>query len=358
MHLNTFFKSLILSFSLAFLMAPVQAQPAGAQGDNFVYVVQRDDTIAILAERFTSKPSHWREIKAYNKITNVHSIPIGKQILIPFKYIDTFPERGQVSSIVGSVFVNDQPLALHDYVEESQEIKTGPDSSVTFSLANGSSVSIAPDSVVTIHRLRTFSGTGLIDAIFNAKVGSFSANVNSANVGVGRFEIRTPVSITGIRGTQLRNHIDAEGNTIVELLHGKTDISATKRPDQRRALEQNQGIQISSTGKVGTSQELPAKPSFQAQADPINHELKLLIQAVPDTQHYLVRFTSDEEGLRELARFTTSELENTVSLPSAAQRYFYVQVRSVNKQGMGGADSATRIQLAIQNEAESLVTLP
>lgn len=357
MTVNALLKSLLLSVSLLILANPSSAQPAGARGDNFVYVMQRDDTVGSLAERFTSKPGHWRQIKAYNKISNVHAVPVGKQILIPFKYIDTIPEQAQVSTIVGEVYADEQRLSLDHYVKESQIIRTGPDSSVTFSLSNGSTMAIAPNSVVTIQRLRSFSGTDLIDAIFTAQVGSFTADVNTKNTGVGRFEIRTPVSITGIRGTELRNHVDSEGNTIVELLSGHTDISAAKQPDRRQALAANQGIQISTQGKLGTAVTLPSAPKIQTSVDQVKNQLELHIQTIPEAQDYLVRYTADQEGFRELARFSTREATNVLPLPQVSQQFF-VQVRSINAQGMGGDDQTQRIILQSTAETDSTADKP
>lgn len=352
--IRIFLQGLFLSLGLGILFTSAHAQPAGARGDNFVYIVQKNDTVATIAERFTSQAKYWRAIKAYNRISNVYIVPIGKQILIPFEYIDTIPERAQAASLVGEVYADDQVLTLGQYVQESQVIRTGPNSSVSFNLTNDSLISIAPNSTVSIQRLRSFAGTGLIDVIFNAQVGSFTTEVNSKHTGVGRFEIRTPVSITGVRGTELRNHIDADGNTVVELLRGKTDISSAQRPNQRQALAHNQGISISAKGRVGQTLELPAAPTIQAQPNQAKQELALRIQPVSEAQRYLIRYTTDDAGLREIARFDTQALDNVLPLPAANYR-FYAQVRAINVQGMGGDDQAALVVLQSPSEADSSV---
>ncbi len=352
--IRTFLQALFLSLGLGIFLTPAHAQPAGARGDNFVYIVQKDDTVALIAERFTSQAKHWRAIKAYNNISDVYAIPIGKQVLIPFKYIDTLPERAQVTSLVGEVYVDDQALTSEQSVQESQVIRTGPNSSVSLNLTNGNKVFIAPNSIVSIQRLRSFSGTGLIDAIFNAQVGSFTADVNAENTGVGRFEIRTPVSITGVRGTEVRNHVDSDGNTVVELLRGKTDISPASRPDRRQALAPNQGISISAKGRVGQALELPTAPAISTQVNQSKQELALQIHPVNEAQRYLVRYTTDEDGMREIARFNTQVLDNILPLPTANYR-FYTQVRAINAQGMGGDDQTALIVLQSPSETDSSV---
>lgn len=346
-----FFKSIVLSLIGVLFAFPAQAQPAGARGDNFIYVVQRDDTLGSLAERFTSKPGHWRHIKSYNRIGNVKTIPVGKQILIPFKYIDTIPDRGQIVALTGQVYANEKALSINQYIHEAQVIRTEQNSSVTISLSNGSTLTIAPHSIITIQRLRSFSGTGLIDTIFQAKVGSFSADVNPSNRDIGRFEIRTPVCITGIRGTKVRNHIDTEGNTIIELLRGDTDVASNHRPNRRTKLAPNQGLQVSSKGKVSAPIALLPAPTIQAEIDNVKHVLKLSITPVPNAKAYLVRYTADPDGYHEFARVSTTETNRILPIPSSVSKRFYVQVRSINQRNIGGDDQV--LDLTIPNKATS-----
>ena len=51
--------------------------------------------------------------------------------------------------------------------------------------------------------MRQFEGTGLTDSVVRVQRGSVESSVAPEGQGVGR-EIRTPVAVTGVRGTRFR----------------------------------------------------------------------------------------------------------------------------------------------------------
>lgn len=344
-------KSLALvstSIAFALSLSPVQAQPAGAKGENFVYIMQAGDTIGNVAERFTSKPGNWRKIKTVNKISQDNKVPVGKEILVPFSLIDTYPDSGVITSIVGDVTINNTPADKNISITEASRIKTGDNSTLTFKLSNDNAISIAPESIVYVQRLRQFSGTGLIDAIFKTEQGEFSAKVDSNNGGVGRFEIRTPVSITGVRGTSLRSRVDQDGNTIVELLSGKAAV-ANAKSKKETALPANNGAIISSSGKI-IQASLPDAPQYTTKLD--GTSLVIDISTRADMQGYIVRYTADERGLIELTRHHLPN-KSSATLPLPSLSMFYVQVRAVNKDGLSGTDNTQQIIVPTTSESDS-----
>lgn len=344
-------KSLLwVSMAIAFIFPQLsaQAQPAGARGNNFIYIMQAGDTIGNVAERFTSNPGNWRKIKSVNKISQDNHVPVGKEILVPFSLIDTYPDTGTITSIIGEVTINNASADKTVSITETSRIKTGQNSTITFKLSNDNVISVAPNSSIYVQRLRQFSGTGLIDAIFKTEQGEFSAKVDSNNGGVGRFEIRTPVSITGVRGTSLRNHVNANGDTVIELLSGKAAVSNTKNKTKETALPANQGANISSSGKIILN-ALPDAPQFTAKLD--GNLLTIDLPNNPDTQTYVIRYTADKHGLVELARHPMKEHQMTLPLPNLSM--FYLQVRAVNHKGLSGADTTQQIIVPTASESDS-----
>lgn len=347
-------KNYVLAASLfmACILSPLtsHAQPAGARGDNFIYIMQTGDTISSVAERFTSKPGNWRKIKAFNKIGQDKLVPVGKEVLIPFSLIDTFPDTGTITNIIGDVTINNQVATKNTPIEETARIKTGDNSTITFKLSNDNVISIAPNSIIYIQRLRQFAGTALIDAIFKTEQGEFTAKVESNNGGVGRFEIRTPVSITGVRGTSLRSRVDANGNTVIELLSGKAAVANAKNKQAKeKALPANQGAIISSSGKIIQS-SLPEAPEYTTQLT--SEALIIDLPTSPEVQAHIIRYTSDEHGLFELARYHSKEAKATLPLPNTSS--FYLQVRAVNQEGLSGKDSTQHIIVPTASESDSV----
>lgn len=348
-------KSLLLAsitIAMVFPQLSVQAQPAGARGDNFIYIMQAGDTIGNVAERFTSKPGNWRKIKSINKISNNNRVPIGKEILVPFSLIDTYPDTGTITNIVGEVTINNAIADKTVSITEASRIKTSENSTITFKLSNDNVISVAPDSIIYVQRLRQFSGTGLIDAIFKTEQGEFSAKVDSNNGGVGRFEIRTPVSITGVRGTSLRSRVDENGDTVIELLSGKAAVANAKsKTYQETTLPANGGVVISSSGKI-TQDVLPDAPKYTIGLN--STALDITLPNTPNIEEYIVRYTADERGLIELARYSLKGNTTNSTLPLPSLSMFYVQVRAVNQDGLSGAETTQQIIVPTKKETDSM----
>ena len=47
------------------------------------YIVQKGDTLSIIAEKFYGSPSKWHKIRDANKIENVNSLTPGTKLIIP-----------------------------------------------------------------------------------------------------------------------------------------------------------------------------------------------------------------------------------------------------------------------------------
>src|SRR3546814_17702103 len=67
------------------------------------------------------------------------------------------------------------------------------------------------DGATHLERLRQFEGNALTDSILRVQRGVVDSNVAPAGQGVGRFEVRTPVAVTGVRGTRFRVPARAQG---------------------------------------------------------------------------------------------------------------------------------------------------
>src|SRR3546814_3121055 len=67
------------------------------------------------------------------------------------------------------------------------------------------------DGATHLERLRQFEGNSLTDSILRVQRGVVDSNVAPAGQGVGRFEVRTPVAVTGVRGTRFRVQAGAQG---------------------------------------------------------------------------------------------------------------------------------------------------
>src|SRR3546814_516420 len=222
------------------------AQPAGAYGENFLYRIIANDTLIALSDRYTDSPNNWKTLQSLNAVQEPTLLPIGLELKIPFALIPELPSQARVDHLAGQASVVGRPLKTGDQVGEGQTITTGENGFLPLVLYVDSALTIPATSSLTIERLRVFKGTGLIDTMFTMHQGSLESMVAPKYTGVGRFEIRTPVSITGVRGTRLRVHAQT-GGTQNEVLEGSARLDASQ--GRSATLHQGQGAAIDASGK-------------------------------------------------------------------------------------------------------------
>src|SRR5690606_13569333 len=141
---------------------------------------------------------------------------------------------------------------------------------------------------VTAKRLQRFSGTGYIDAIFTIDRGEVQSHVNPGGKGVGRFEIRTPVSVTGVRGTILRagTRQGPDQGAYSAIIKGQADFSPADGASLTR-LGSNQGAVTDRAGKPSGAHALLAPPVLHPM-DPQAHNRQLRFDPVPGAVAYEV----------------------------------------------------------------------
>lgn len=335
MKITALISFLLLNIA-SLLMHTAHAQPAGAHEDHFLYQIKPGDTLSSLSETFTSSPANWQAIKKANRIANTRKIPTGITLRIPFNLIDEVPDQAKTIYLTGDVLVNNQPIRKNHLISEADTITTGAQSNITFELSDESKVQIPPDSIVHVQRLRKFRGAGLIDAIFDIQTGKVAAHASPNKTGVGRFEIRTPVSITGVRGTVVRAEAANQTGASSELLHGKAAFIPGASRYQPVLLNANQGITATSKGEAGDIIELLPPPDIQlSQSSPF--EFKVDIKPVSGAIAYLVRVSNDISGYDVLFGNTVKKPETSVTGPGKGT--YYVSVRSIDNNQLAGADA-------------------
>lgn len=327
---------LIAAFCFVFGLAPVehaQAQPSGARNTDFIYRVVQHDTLIDLAQRYTNTPGNWRVLQDLNHVEDPFKLRIGRYLRIPFALIPELPSMARVTHMVGSATVNGKSLAIGNEVVEGDLLAASPTGYVTLTLEDHSVSSVTPSSAIRIERLRTFKGTGLLDAIFTMEKGSIESAVSPQNTGVGRFEIRTPVSITGVRGTRLRVHARQQG-VQTEVLEGTAQLGSGAVNDP--AIAQGQGAATDAQGQfLGVHTLLPA-PILQPTPD--NTGRVLAFSPIAGAQSYVALLTRDEAGTQFVYKQTFQQPPLAIRTPGPGK--YYVFVRAIDRNGFMGNDAS------------------
>lgn len=326
----------VAAFLLTALFASMTAlaQPSGAVGDDFIHRILKNDTLIDLAQRYTDASGNWSTLQRLNSVSDPTLLPIGLELRIPFSMIPVVPSQATVSHVAGQASLNGQRLAADQLVSEGDTVATGQHGYATLRLSDGSTLTIPASSSMRFDRLRAFRGTGLTDTIFTMREGSLESTVAPKDTGVGRFEIRTPVSITGVRGTRLRVHAQAQGAQS-EVLEGSARLASGA--GQTTRLRPGEGAAIDAGGKLLGVRTLHPAPDLGELARG-GEGWVLSFPPLPGAVEYLVRVASDEAGteLHSSRRFTSPDI--TFSAPGAGT--YYVFVRGIDADGVMGRDAS------------------
>jgi hypothetical protein len=242
----------------------------------FTHVAKSGDTLIGLADRYLIEKKNWQAIQNQNKIPNPRRIKPGTEIRIPIDLMRSEPAtakviavQGPVEGAVGNVT---GPLEKGAVLTEGAGIKTGENGFVTLQLADGSTIVVQSKSQVKLEVARVLANT---DGVPSTTVGLTSGRVESSvekrkNQGA-RFEISTPTSSMGVRGTRFRVSADESGKiSRGEVLEGVVAVGSAAPSFSSAAKPLDLGAGFGSVVEEGKAASAPiallAAPDLSAAA--------------------------------------------------------------------------------------------
>ncbi|MBL8674667.1 MAG: FecR domain-containing protein [Rhodospirillales bacterium] len=130
-----------------------------------------------------------------------------------------------VNKVTGSVSSRD--LRTGDRVHANEEIATAALSKGQIVFRDETSLTVGPDSRVTLDRFVYDPARGGSTASINAARGVF--RFVSGNMPSQSYQVRTPAGTIGVRGTIFDLIVEADGTVVVQLIEGGLDIQARGR---------------------------------------------------------------------------------------------------------------------------------
>jgi hypothetical protein len=246
-----------LVFALCTLLPVASAfadTPQGSQGTDFIVVVQAGDTLIGLASKYCDRVDRWNTLQSLNHVADPWHLSPGTALHIPLAFIAEVPTFARVVSQTHGVEIG-YPL---DRIPEHARIKTDETQSVTLELGDGTRIVLPPASELVIERLRQFAKSRLLDTQIRVPAGAVESSVDPVKHGVGRYEVETPRTVSGVRGTRFYigstpdRSIGAVFEGRVHVLGGGTQMS----------LVAAEGVSVSG-GRMHIERLSPA-PSVQA----------------------------------------------------------------------------------------------
>lgn len=331
--------SLLALMSCLMLVAPARSQPAGALGDDFIYRVRQGDTLIDLATRYTRNQANWSHLQTLNQVVTPELLPIGQELRIPLSMIPERAASARVLHVSGQASIDGKSLRAGDTVAEGSTVATDSNGFVTLELADGSKLTLPAGGTLELMRLRQFEGTELTDSVVQVQRGSVESSVAPAGEGVGRFEVRTPVAVTGVRGTRFRVQSGAQGARS-EVLEGSVRLqphAPGDRPAKPVAVAKGYGAAVGADGVVSGMRALLAAPRLGEPVRAGGGAWTADVSPVAGAQSYLVRVSRDADGTLPVS--SASFPSNDIRFSAPGPGTYYVSVRAVDDLGLGGQDA-------------------
>lgn len=332
------FIRLFVVWSTGVVSPLAMAQPAGALGDDFIYRIQQGDTLIELATLYTRNNANWTTLQRHNTIADPLRLVIGSELRIPFAVIPEIPAQTTAIHVSGQADVDGAALQVGMPVNEGSTVTTATNGFVTLQLSDGTKLTLPRGSATQLERLRQFEGAALTDSILRVQHGEIDSHVAPAGQGVGRFEIRTPVAVMGVRGTRFR--VQTSGQSAhSEVLDGRVRVqpqTAQQPSGQSVAVAAGYGAAVGRDGKLTVQPLLPA-PQLGEPHRAGSGLWTATVSPVPGAVAYLVQVSRDAEGLE----LTSSERFDTVDIRFSARRpgTHYATVRAIDAAGLSGRDA-------------------
>lgn len=327
-----------------------QAGPAGADGNDFIYVVEAGDTLMSVAQRYTGQTRYWRELQARNRVADPYRLPVGMRLHIPLSRIPVTAGSARVVSVVGQARVDGEPLRHGASVTESSWLETGPDGMVTFELADGSRIAMPPGTRLQVSRLRAFAGTGLSDTVLRAERGGMESAVAPDGRGVGRFEIRTPMMVTGVRGTRFEVDLGSPGQRVGRTGVQEGVVALRTKTRATTAVKAGYGAAVGEDGKASLRKLLPPPDMTRVPGEPVYADhVQVGWQPVAGATGYRVLVSRDAERTEAVFRATVSA--PTARLAGLPDGKLWLAVSAVDTAGLAGQPAVSELEIRLNPPA-------
>lgn len=295
--------------------------------------VEKGMSVIHIAKKYCVNTSAWKIIARINHLQRPYTIYANTTLRIPASLLIKKNISARVASVSGSprVVKSGQAGDLHkgDLVYPGQTVVTGQNEYVHLVYPDHKHTRIGAESEMTLVYLMTLADNNL-QAEFSLEKGNLTHQINERLQVNEHFETRTPVAITGVRGTEYRLKVVDQEVNIVETLKGKVAVKAS---GWKRVLPRGKGLKVKKGQPLVKANSLPAVPTILKLKDIYRvMPLEISVPDHPTAQSFKLRVARDVKGLVTIQEITAAAGERFV-IPLLADGHYYVFLTAVDSAG-------------------------
>lgn len=316
-------------------------QPAAA--NDIAYRVKRGDTLIDLAERYMVRGDAWREVSRINRIADPNVIQPNRTIRIPLHLLKYQALDGRLASWRGTVTVDGAAPQQGMRIAEGTRVITSPSSFATVQLGDGSRVTIPSQSSVVFGRMRRITLTGALDIDVVVEKGRAETNVSKKSNSDDRYQLRSPIAVSAVRGTVFRIAYAGEGEpSLTEVVEGSVAVASSDRPAAATPVGAGFGAGVSTDGNIATEKLLPAPEPIapgRAQKEPV---ASFAAKPIEGAIAYRIQIAEDAGFVGMLAEQRSEQPKLAVTdLPNGT---LFARIAAIAPSGLTGSDETFSFQ--------------
>lgn len=326
-----------------------QASPPAPLGDEVAHIVKEGDTLEGLARDYLAAPRQWQQLQARNKVADPRRLQPGSVIWIPVRLQPS--ESATVQFVQGAVTAQARagdapaPVSPGGKLEEGTALQVGPESFVAVKLADGTVVRVQAQSELQLRQLRRRGRAGSVQSVLEMHKGGVESTVPPSTEPLRRFEIRTPLAVTSVRGTHFSVAMADSGQTTASVLNGSVAVQSRRDTDSHPGASLNaptallapgQGLAVATDGTVGAARPLLPPPDTSGMPAMLGDASLLAIDlpTAPGATRYLAQVAQDE-ALTQVLRHG-SFADGRLRWKALEDGRYYLAVRAVDEAGIAG----------------------
>ena len=174
-----------------------------------VYQVKQGDTLFALVAKYFVNDTALAEITRINQIKNAHKIPVGQKLIFPRDLLVFSASQAHLTSLDCAEPVlskgENKSLRLGDVIAQGVLIKVPKGCEVGMTLEVASVVGLLPVTLIRIKALQKTLVGKSPEFEFELLGGRIELDVPKRQTGDAPYQVRTPSSLAGVRGTKFES---------------------------------------------------------------------------------------------------------------------------------------------------------
>ena len=330
-----------------------------AQSQEWVYKVRNGDNLWNLTVDYLIDISYVKRVQKLNSIADPWHILPGTKIRIPTEWVRHYPALVRVQNLQGTAQIledeteNPHPLKVGEMVMLGDTVITNADSTLVLGFLDGSRILLQENSRLKIDRLMLLENTGMSDSQLRLLAGRLETQVARDKGTARRFQIRTPVTVTSVRGTDYRISAEVDkSESRTEVVEGKVNVQGSH---VSRLLTAGFGtITTKDKDPIPPVKLLPPPDISQIPAPFVQVPIQLFMPVVGDIKGYRVQIAKTD--LFQDVLFDKPFVSSIIRGPDLADGDYYIRIRAFDGQQLEGHNAETRITINARPESPFLVS--